>query len=465
MNRFLISNCLDRAGCLGRLAGRRPASVPARCAPALFVALCGLLLLGLLAGCDTDRGARTADGRIPVRVYLLLISTEQVEFYNWAEKTYEAQNPGTDIIIEQFPGSSLKDYEIKLRLRYSSGQAPDVFHVHANVMAELADLGLLEPAPAFIDSLVQAEGRTERIRQATVFDGVNYGMVSDVTPTVLYYNKDIFREAGLDPDRPPQTWDELIDYAEQTAQHDAQGNVTRAGISLRKRGFKPGTAGKWLTFLYSAGGEAFNEDGTRARFNSEAGREALAFYNTILFDKKLDAIDLEGDQQGFAQEKAAMFIREVHVVRWLKRNYPDLDFGVAPLPQKDTSLSAGTPYAWNVSTQTAHPEASWRFVEFLMSPSTRARYASIGGVIPVTKSVASRPEFRGDPYLSVFLKQHVKNANLFPHAGRAQGRLGAYIERFCYGRISAEEALQRAEREVNALLRRNQDDEVLADGQ
>ena len=244
MNRFLISHCLDRAGCLGRLAGRRPASVPARCAPALFVALCGLLLLGLLAGCDTDRGARTADGRIPVRVYLLLISTEQVEFYNWAEKTYEAQNPGTDIIIEQFPGSSLKDYEIKLRLRYSSGQAPDVFHVHANVMAELADLGLLEPAPAFIDSLVQAEGRTERIRQATVFDGVNYGMVSDVTPTVLYYNKDIFREAGLDPDRPPQTWDELIDYAEQTAQHDAQGNVTRAGISLRKRGFKPGTAGK-----------------------------------------------------------------------------------------------------------------------------------------------------------------------------------------------------------------------------
>jgi multiple sugar transport system substrate-binding protein len=423
-----------------------------------------LLLAVLLAACDTDRARLTEDGRIPIRVYLLLISTEQVEFYEWAESTYEARNPGVDVMIEQFPGSSLKDFEIKLRLRYSSGQAPDVFHVHANVMAELAELGLLEPAPAFIDSLVEAEGRTEMIRQATVIDGVNYGMVSDVTPTVLYYNKDIFREVGLDPEQPPRTWEELITYAERTAQHDASGQVTRAGISLRKRGFKPGTAEKWLSFLYSAGGVAFNEAGTQARFNSPAGREALGFYETVLFDKKLDAINLEGDQQGFAQGKAAMFIREVHVIRWLKRNYPDLDFGVATLPRRDTSLSSGTPYVWNVSTQTAHPEASWRFVEFLMSPETRARYASIGGVIPVTRSVAARPAFRDDPYLSTFLEQDVKKVNLFPHAGRATGRLGAYIERFCYGRMSVEETLRRAEREVNALLRRNQDEEVVADG-
>lgn len=423
-----------------------------------------LLLAVLLTACDADRARLTEDGRIPIRVYLLLISTEQVEFYEWAESTYEARNPGVDIMIEQFPGSSLKDYEIKLRLRYSSGQAPDVFHVHANVMAELSELGLLEPAPSFIDSLVETEGRTEMIRQATVIDGVNYGMVSDVTPTVLYYNKDIFREAGLDPQQPPRTWEELIAYAERTAQHDANGQVTRAGISLRKRGFKPGTAEKWLSFLYSAGGEGFNEAGTRARFNSPAGREALEFYETILFDKKLDAINLEGDQQGFAQGKAAMFIREVHVIRWLKRNYPDLDFGVATLPRRDTSLSSGTPYVWNVSTQTAHPEASWRFVEFLMSPETRARYASIGGVIPVTRSVATRPEFRDDPYLSTFLEQDVKKVNLFPRAGRATGRLGAYIERFCYGRMSVEETLSRAEREVNALLRRNQDEEVVADG-
>lgn len=422
--------------------------------------VCGLAMVTMLFGCTADEQTRSDDGRIPIRVYLLLISTEQVEFYNWVEQTYEARNPNVDIIIEQFPGSSLKDYEIKLRLRFSSGQSPDLFSVHANVMTEFASLGLLSEAPAFIDSLVQHESRNEMIRQASHFEGTNYGMVSDAGPTVLYYNKEMFREAGLDPEQPPRTWTELIEYADRLTQRDEEGNLTRAGLSLRKRGFKPGTAEKWLTFLFSAGGNAFNEDGTEARFNSEAGREALEFYETILFEKNIDSIQMEGDQQGFGQEKAAMFIREVHVIRWLNRNYPDLDYGVATLPKRDTSLSSGAPYIWSVSDQSAYPEETWRFVEFLMSKEVHARYASIGGIIPVTKSVANMPQFRDDPYLKVFLDQPMKPANVFPNVARAKGMLGAYIERFCYGRMSVEEALSRAEKEVNALLLRNRDDKI-----
>ena len=422
--------------------------------------VCGVAMVTMLFGCTSNEQARTDDGRIPIRVYLLLISTEQVEFYDWVEKTYEARNPNVDIIIEQFPGSSLKDYEIKLRLRFSSGQSPDVFSVHANVMTELADLGLLAEAPAFIDSLVQQESRNEMVRQAPYFEGTGYGMVSDAGPTVLYYNKEMFRQEGLDPEQPPRTWDELIEYADRLTRRDEEGNVTRAGISLRKRGFKPGTAEKWLTFLFSAGGNAFNQAGTEARFNSAAGREALAFYKTILFDKNIDSIQLEGDQQGFGQEKAAMFIREVHVIRWLNRNYPNLDYGVATLPKRDTSLSSGAPYVWSVSDQSAHPEEAWQFIDFLMSKEVHARYASIGGVIPVTKSVASMPEFQNDPHLKVFLNQPMKPANVFPNVGRAKGMLGAYIERFCYGRMSIDETLSRAEKEVNALLRRNRDDKI-----
>lgn len=435
-----------------------------RWAPRLVVALCCALCLLPVSGCsDAHRPARTADGRIPIQVYLLLISTKQVDFYRWAEAAYEKQNPNVDILIEQFPGTSLKDFEIKLRLRFSSGLAPDVFHAHASVTSELVDLGLLEEAPPFIEKMVQEESRNEMIRQAPYFDGTPYGIVSGAVPTVLYYNRAMFREAGLDPNRPPTTWEELLDYAEKLTVRDADGNVQRAGLSLRKRGFKPGTAEKWLTFLFSAGGEAFNEAGTRAKFNSEAGREALTFYKQVLFEKNIDAIELEGDQQGFGQEKAAMFIREVHVVRWLNQNYPDLDYGVATLPRRNTSLSAGAPYLWNVPRQSAHPREAWRFIEFLMSEEVHARYASIGGIIPVTKSVASLPAFREDPYLKTFLEQEMKTTNMFPRVNRAKGILGAYIERFCYGRLSVEETLRRAERDANALLRRNEDEPVRAD--
>lgn len=416
--------------------------------------VCFLAMVLTLGGCTSGDRSRTEDGRKRITAYLLLISTKQVDYYEWAEKTYEKRHPNVDVVIEQFPGSSLKDYEIKLRLRYSSGQAPDLFFIQADLLAELVSLGLAQKAPPFIEELVRGESRTRTIRKAPYFGGTCYGMTASASPTVLYYNKDMFREAGLDPERPPRTWEELVEYAEKLTVRDGDGNVTRAGLSLRKRGYKPGTAGKWFTFLFSAGGEAFTEGGRRAAFNSDDGREALEFYKTILFDKKLDSIDLQGDQQGFGREKAAMFIREVHVVRWLQKNYPDLNFGVGPIPKRDTSLSAGMPYVWTVSEQSAHPTEAWRFIEFLMSKEAYARYTDIGGIIPVTKSVAAMPKFSEDPYLKTFLNQKIKAPEIFPRLGRAQGILGAYVERFAYGRMGIERALRRAERNVNALLRR-----------
>ena len=396
-------------------------------------------------------------GRTPVRLNLLLISAKQVEHFQWVEQAFEAENPDIDLIIEQFPGSSLKDFEIKLRLRFSSRQAPEVFHVHENVAAELARLGLLAPAPPPVERFVQEESRTEMIRQAPYFGGTCYGITSDAGPTVLYYNKDLFREVGLDPEQPPRTWDELLAYAERLTLRAPDGRLTRAGLSLRKTGYKPGTAEKWFTFLYAAGGEAFNEDGTRTRFNTPAGRAALDLYHTVLFDKKLDSVDLEGDQQGFGQGRVGMFVREVHVIRWLREHYPDLDFGVAPIPAKTASVSAGSAYLYVVSKDAPDKDAAWRVVSFLMRDDVYGRYASIGGVIPTTRAVAERPEYRADPLLQVFLNQEMRAIKPFPRVGRASELLGAYLERFCYGHLSAEEMLQRAEKDIDALLESNAD--------
>ena len=220
------------------------------------VALC-LLLGASVLGCQDPQPDIMPDGRTPVRVYLLLISTSQVEFYEWAEATFEAQHPDLDVIIEQFPGSSLKDFEIKLRLRFSSRQAPDLFHVNSNVASELAALGLLVPAPPPIVERIEANSLNDLAETAGKFNGQYYGIASDGVWTALYYNKDMFREAGLDPERPPATWDELIEYADRLTLRNENGDPVRAGLSLRKSGFKAGTAEKWMTFLYSAGGRAF----------------------------------------------------------------------------------------------------------------------------------------------------------------------------------------------------------------
>jgi multiple sugar transport system substrate-binding protein len=397
-----------------------------------------------------------------VRVFVLLISTAQVEYYEWAEETFEKENPEIDVIVEQFPGSSLKDFEIKLRLRFASGQAPDLFHLNENVAAELAALDLLAPAPPYIVEMVEENSLNSMVRTGGIFDGTHYGLVSDAVWSALYYNKDMFREAGLDPERPPRTWDELVDYADRLTVRDAEGNPTRAGFSMRKSGYKAGTAEKWVSFVYAAGGRAFNEEGTYAAFNSEAGRAALDLYRTMLFEKKIDSVELEGDQQGFGQERVAMFIREAHVIRWLQDNYPDLDFGVAPFPKRDTSLTAGGTYMFAVSADSPNPDAAWRFAQFLRGDPGYTRYTGIGGIIPSSESVADLPQYSDSPHMSVFLEQPARSPGGFPRASRAMDILGAYVERFCYGGIDAQDMLTRAERDVNAILAPNRRDDTVA---
>src|SRR6056297_758274 len=149
--------------------------VPSLLAVAVLVAVLGLS--ASLLGCRQAQPDRMPDGRIPVRVFILLISTAQVEFYEWAERTFEEQNPNVDVIVEQFPGSSLKDFEIKLRFRFSSGQAPDLFHVHENIAAELAALDLLVPAPPFIVDRIEENSLNELVETGGRFDGTYYGLV------------------------------------------------------------------------------------------------------------------------------------------------------------------------------------------------------------------------------------------------------------------------------------------------
>ncbi len=413
-----------------------------------------IVCLGV-GGCQSGTGG--SDGRIPIRVFLLLIAEEQTAYYQWAEETYEAEHPQVNIIFEQFAGTSLKDYEIKLRLRFRSRQSPDIFMYRENALFEFANRGLLAPAPDYIERIVQENSLNDLVRSAPYFNGICYGVVHDADWTALYYNKEMFREAGLDPEQPPETWDELLAYAKRLTKYRPDGSIRRAGLSLRKTGYKPGIAEKWLTFFYSAGGQDFNAAGTEAYFDSPAGRAAMELYQEVLFEEDIDATYMESGQQAFGQGRAAMFIREIHVVRWLRKRHPDIEFGVAPIPAKETSESGGGSYPMVVSNDSEHKAAAWRFIEFLMSDKAYAKYVRMAEVLPCTRSVARMPEFQNDPYLQVFLEQPVHPPAKLPNVERALSILGAYIERFCYGYMEPEEMLERATREINALLSRNEE--------
>ena len=373
-----------------------------------------------------------------------------------AEKEFEQQRPDVDIQIEQFPGSSLKDYEIKLRLRYASGNAPDIWYFRENELAEYVDLGLIAPAPEYIERIVQENSVNEMIRQAPYFDGVCYGIVHHAGWTVLYYNKAHFREAGLDPNQPPTNWSELVDFAERLTVRDSDGAIERAGLSLRKTGYKQGTAEKWLTFFYSAGGVPFDEEGTMSYFDSEAAKAAFDLYDTVLFKKNIDSVTHEGDQRGFGQGRVSMFIREDHVIYWLSENFPEIDYGIAPIPPLDSthmSFSSGGAFPMVVNSESPHQEEAWRFLEFLLQDDVYHQYVRAVKAQPVLYSVAEFPEFKDNTMLQVYRNQPVYLPPTFAHDKYSLELIGTYVERFSYGHLSAEETIDRMTAEINAQLR------------
>ena len=88
-----------------------------------------------------------------------------------------------------------------------------------------------------------------------------------------------------------------------------------------------------------------------------------------------------------------------------------------------------------------------------MQDEMYSRYVAIGGILPVTRSVAV--QYADDPYIKAFLEQEVAAPPPFPRVGRALDILGAYVERFSYGHLEADEMLDRAQRDIDALLIRN----------
>lgn len=389
-------------------------------------------------------------------VFVLPISSDQMGYFEWAEKEFEQRRPDVDIQIEQFPGSSLKDYEIKLRLRYASGNAPDIWYFRENELAEYVDLGLIAPAPDYIERIVQENSVNEMIRQAPYFDGVCYGVVHHAGWTVLYYNKAHFREAGLDPDHPPANWAELIRFADQLTIRSPDGTIERTGLSLRKTGYKQGTAEKWLTFFYSAGGTPFDEAGVVSYFDSEAAKATFDLYNTVLFERHIDSVTLDGDQRGFGQGRVSMFMREDHVIYWLSENFPDIEYGIAPIPPLDsthTSYSSGGAFPMVVNSESQYQEDAWRFLEFLLEDEAYLRYVRAVKAQPVLHSVAELAEFNDNPMLQVYRNQRVYLPPKFAHDKYSLELIGTYVERFAYGHLSAEETIERMTDEINAQLR------------
>ena len=274
--------------------------------------------------------------------------------------------------------------ESNLLLAFAGGSAPDVVYVNFRSSSSYVQQGFLMS----LDNYLKHDPATYKHINPTllpVLRGAGRGHIYSVpylaAVQALYYRKDMFQAAGLDPDKPPKNWDEFYSYAQKITDQPK-------GIW----GFEFGTdsdasAYWWINFLWQAGGEVVkkNDKGQWvAAFNTPAGVAALEFYKKLLTDpwvgkdgKTYRGVATHSTDLGLdrATGKVAMWFQYQSNVIANQADATQINpsiVGIAPMPKGPTGITANeiNAYMWGISSQIKDPrvqDAAWQFVRFMAS--------------------------------------------------------------------------------------------------
>jgi sn-glycerol 3-phosphate transport system substrate-binding protein len=214
--------------------------------------------------------------------------------------------------------------------------------------------------------------------------GKTWGIPFQRSTIVLYWNKEAFREAGLDPNKPPATWAEQVEFAKKLTKRDAGGNVTQWGLQVPSSGFP-----YWLFQGFTTQNDVLlmNEAGTQTYYDKSAVVDALQYWVDLSQKHKVMApgvIEWGTTPKDFFERKMAMMWTTTGNLTNV-RNNAKFDFGVAMLPagkRRGSPTGGGNFYVFKKSTP-AQQQAAAKFAKWMTSPERAAQWGIDTGYVAV----------------------------------------------------------------------------------
>src|SRR6476660_9083579 len=290
--------------------------------------------------------------------------------------------------------------------------------------------------------------------------GKTWGIPFQRSTVVLYYNKEAFKEAGLDPNRPPGTWQEMADYAQKLTKRDASGNVTQWGVQIPSSGFP-----YWLFqgLAIENGVNLTNEAGTQVYYDKPEVIGALQYWVDLVNKYKVHPpgiVEWGTTPKDFFERKVAMMWTTTGNLTNVKNN-AKFDFGVAMLPagkQRGSPTGGGNFYLFKKSTP-AQREAAFKFIKWVTTPERAAQWGIDTGYVAVRADAWDTPVMKqyvaGFPAAAVARDQlPFAKAELSTHDNqRVTKALNDGLQAALTGTKTPEQALKDAQREAERLLR------------
>ena len=293
-------------------------------------------------------------------------SAEQEEAVTGLIAEFEAQNPGIEIEIISTPFGVFQE---RLFVSLRSGDAPDVGYIGARWLQELREGDFLRDISSVMEDLPREDFIESTFAPAEQGDAL-YAIADRVDPWVIYYNRDIFAEAGVEGC--PETMSEFIEAGQQ---------ITGDGVyGFGLVGAKHATQlGQFSNFLWAHQGSFVDAEGN-ATIDEPEAVEALQFYSDLHNEYGIaqpSAVADSRDQvrQLFFTGQVAMMIDGPWAQGTIDELAPDIDWGVCKIPQVEGRDRNSVLSAWyyTVFAGTEHPEEAERFVEFMLQTENMAQ--------------------------------------------------------------------------------------------
>jgi sn-glycerol 3-phosphate transport system substrate-binding protein len=369
-------------------------------------------------------------------------------------------NPG--IKVTPIYAGTYQETLVKALTAHKSGTPPVTSVLLSTDMFTLIDEDAIVPIDNFVktaDDKAWLNGFYPAFMMNSRTGGKTWGVPFQRSTVVMYYNKDLFKEAGLDPNKPPQTWAELKTAATKLTKKDASGNVTQWGVQIPSSGFP-----YWLfqTLTTTNGAVLANEAGTQVKFDDPKVVEALQYWVDLgkAGVHPPGVVEWGTTPKDFFEKKTAIMFTTTGNLTNVKNN-AKFDFGVAMIPgntRKGSPTGGGNFHIFKKATP-AQQEAAFKFIKWVTQPERAAQWSMDTGYVAVSAAAYGTDTLRKygrdfPPALVARDQLQHSVAEFSTHENqRVTKALNDGLQAALTGTKTPAQAMQDAQREADRILR------------
>jgi sn-glycerol 3-phosphate transport system substrate-binding protein len=417
-----------------------------RYAALLSVVVTLMLVAGAALGGGKRGGGRELEFWHSMSIYQGNALEELIKEYNALQD---------DVVVRPVFQGLYGEMRTKLAHALANKSTPDIAQVGIEYLDTFIHSGKLSPITGFIPE-EDSKDILPQFWSAVTREQEVYAYPFNMSVQVLYYNRDAFRHAGLDPSRPPRTWDEVIQYGKRlTVDLSGNGLIDQWGVMVSLEGvfgFTP--------LIRQMGGELLNDSATSAVFDSEAGVSVMRTLHDMIYRHRIMPPNwtlFEGTS-AFLEGKIVMGPITSAGIKFAEENLP-WELGIAPLPYfENKSALLGGAGLINMNRSAARTREAVAFMSWLTGRRNTVTWHQKTGYLPVRSSAIESLEIKSfhaaHPNYRVPVEQlpYARPPDFTPHLSQINAIVRYAIEEILIDSEDPEPTLEAAAHQVNLLL-------------